>query len=120
MSPTWTRSIQDGTIVKRGNRRHEVTTSNHDSDLSTVFSFLFAETLKYLYLIYDESKEELFPLDDWVFNTEAHPFRIVDIDPPGYSLPEKEPECWLWALLQVLWHWFKIIFIPYVQSNHGL
>ena len=32
-------------------------------------SFFLAETLKYLYL--------LFSLDEWVFNTEAHPLKIV-------------------------------------------
>ena len=37
-------------------------------------SFFFAETLKYLYLIF--SDEEPFPLDKYVFNTEAHPFLI--------------------------------------------
>lgn len=37
-------------------------------------SFWFAETLKYLYLIFSPS--ELISLDDYVFNTEAHPFRI--------------------------------------------
>ena len=37
-------------------------------------SFFFAETLKYLYLIF--SDEDILPLDKYVFNTEAHPFRI--------------------------------------------
>ena len=32
-------------------------------------SLFLAETLKYLYL--------LFSLDEWVFNTEAHPLKIV-------------------------------------------
>ncbi|UNI15935.1 Mannosyl-oligosaccharide 1,2-alpha-mannosidase [Purpureocillium takamizusanense] len=36
-------------------------------------SFWLGETLKYLYLIFSEP--ELVSLDDWVFNTEAHPFR---------------------------------------------
>lgn len=44
-------------------------------------SFLFAETFKYLYLIWDEHPR--FPFDQWVFNTEAHPFRITDIRPPS-------------------------------------
>lgn len=38
-------------------------------------SFFFAETLKYLYLLF--SDDELLDLDDWVFNTEAHPLRII-------------------------------------------
>ncbi|CAG8439304.1 7440_t:CDS:10 [Ambispora leptoticha] len=37
-------------------------------------SFWFAETLKYLYLLFNE--EDLLPFDQWVLNTEAHPFRI--------------------------------------------
>jgi len=32
------------------------------------------ETLKYLYLLF--SPEEVLPLDGWVFNTEAHPFKL--------------------------------------------
>lgn len=37
-------------------------------------SFWLAETLKYLYLLFDDSKEEVLPLTNVVFNTEAHPF----------------------------------------------
>ncbi|KAF2667621.1 mannosyl-oligosaccharide 1,2-alpha-mannosidase IC [Microthyrium microscopicum] len=37
-------------------------------------SFWMAETLKYFYLIFSEP--DLVSLDDYVFNTEAHPFRI--------------------------------------------
>jgi len=37
-------------------------------------SFWGAETLKYLYLTF--ASEDLISLDDWVFNTEAHPFKI--------------------------------------------
>jgi mannosyl-oligosaccharide alpha-1,2-mannosidase len=36
-------------------------------------SFWTAETLKYFYLVF--SREDMISLDDWVFNTEAHPFR---------------------------------------------
>ncbi|KUI72373.1 Endoplasmic reticulum mannosyl-oligosaccharide 1,2-alpha-mannosidase [Cytospora mali] len=36
-------------------------------------SFWLAETLKYFYLLY--SDPDLISLDDWVLNTEAHPFR---------------------------------------------
>ncbi|KAF9693932.1 hypothetical protein EKO04_007830 [Ascochyta lentis] len=36
-------------------------------------SFWTAETLKYFYLIF--SRPDMMNLDDWVFNTEAHPFR---------------------------------------------
>lgn len=36
-------------------------------------SFWLAETLKYFYLLY--SDPDVVSLDDWVLNTEAHPFR---------------------------------------------
>jgi mannosyl-oligosaccharide alpha-1,2-mannosidase len=36
-------------------------------------SFWTAETLKYFYLIF--STPDVISLDDWVLNTEAHPFR---------------------------------------------
>jgi len=38
-------------------------------------SFFFAETLKYLYLLFSE--DDLLSLNDWVFNTEAHPLMII-------------------------------------------
>ncbi|XP_058179203.1 mannosyl-oligosaccharide 1,2-alpha-mannosidase MNS1 [Rhododendron vialii] len=38
-------------------------------------SFFLAETLKYLYLLYSPSS--VISLDEWVFNTEAHPLKIV-------------------------------------------
>merc|ERR1719468_281804 len=37
-------------------------------------SFFLAETLKYLYLLF--SDDDLISLDEWVFNTEAHPLPI--------------------------------------------
>jgi mannosyl-oligosaccharide alpha-1,2-mannosidase len=36
-------------------------------------SFWLAETLKYFYLLFSE--ENVVSLDEWVLNTEAHPFR---------------------------------------------
>ncbi|KAJ1911220.1 hypothetical protein H4219_006005 [Mycoemilia scoparia] len=38
-------------------------------------SFFLAETLKYLYLLF--SPNDVISLDEYVFNTEAHPFRII-------------------------------------------
>uniref|UniRef100_A0A8D0C8Q7 alpha-1,2-Mannosidase n=1 Tax=Scleropages formosus TaxID=113540 RepID=A0A8D0C8Q7_SCLFO len=49
-------------------------------------SFFLAETLKYLYLLF--SSDDLLPLDNWVFNTEAHPLpvlRLGNITLPGSS-----------------------------------
>ena len=38
-------------------------------------TFFLAETLKYLYLIF--SSDDLIPLNEWVFNTEAHPLPVL-------------------------------------------
>eukprot|EP00246_Nothoceros_aenigmaticus_P018190 TRINITY_DN9422_c0_g1_i2.p1 TRINITY_DN9422_c0_g1~~TRINITY_DN9422_c0_g1_i2.p1 ORF type:complete len:608 (-),score=117.14 TRINITY_DN9422_c0_g1_i2:128-1951(-) len=44
-------------------------------------SFFLAETLKYLYLLFSPS--DVIPLDEWVFNTEAHPLKITSrVDEP--------------------------------------
>ena len=40
-------------------------------------SFWPAETLKYAYLLLDDSTPELLPLDQFVLNTEAHPLPIA-------------------------------------------
>jgi len=37
-------------------------------------SFFLAETLKYFYLLFTETN--LFPFNQWIFNTEAHPLPI--------------------------------------------
>ncbi|KAG2306437.1 hypothetical protein Bca4012_084546 [Brassica carinata] len=44
-------------------------------------SFFLAETLKYLYLLF--SPTTVIPLDEWVFNTEAHPLKIVPWNDQG-------------------------------------
>ena len=46
---------------------------DHGPKMDSSESFWMAETLKYLYLIFSEP--ELVSLDEWVFNTEAHPLR---------------------------------------------
>jgi hypothetical protein len=38
-------------------------------------SFFLAETLKYLFLLFSDA--DVLPLDEIVFNTEAHPFPII-------------------------------------------
>ncbi|KAG5356139.1 Mannosyl-oligosaccharide 1,2-alpha-mannosidase [Yarrowia sp. B02] len=61
-------------------------------------SFWLSETLKYLYLLFDDSKDEVLPLTEIVFNTEAHPFPKFDMEPlfttgwtraPVQAAPEK-------------------------------
>ncbi|KAF5383721.1 hypothetical protein D9615_003586 [Tricholomella constricta] len=39
-------------------------------------SYFLAETLKYLYLLFTDN--DVIPLKDWVFNTEAHPLPVFD------------------------------------------
>ncbi|BAT81447.1 Mannosyl-oligosaccharide 1,2-alpha-mannosidase [Vigna angularis] len=53
-------------------------------------SFFLAETLKYFYLLFSPSS--VIPLDEWVFNTEAHPLRIVTRNEGGLykNLNEKQ------------------------------
>ena len=41
-------------------------------------SFFVAETLKYLFLLFTDD-DRVFSLDEWVFNTEAHPLRIWNV-----------------------------------------
>ena len=48
-------------------------TNGFPSKSDSMESFWTAETLKYFYLIFSEP--DLISLDDYVFNTEAHPFR---------------------------------------------
>lgn len=50
----------------------DVTTGAKDDMMQ---SFFLAETLKYLYLLF--SPPSAISFDEWVFNTEAHPLRIV-------------------------------------------
>lgn len=48
-------------------------------------SFWLAETLKYFYLIF--SPPDMISLDDWVFNTEAHPFRRPNLNTMKQQVP---------------------------------
>ncbi|KAK4269577.1 hypothetical protein QN277_022716 [Acacia crassicarpa] len=50
----------------------DVNTGVKDNKMQT---FFLAETLKYLYLLF--SPPSVISLDEWVFNTEAHPLRIT-------------------------------------------
>ncbi|KAB5578502.1 glycoside hydrolase [Coniochaeta sp. 2T2.1] len=67
-------AIRRATEVSVGFASVEDVTVNPPVKVDEMESFWVAETLKYLYLIFSEP--ELISLDDWVFNTEAHPFRI--------------------------------------------
>eukprot|EP00928_Gymnodinium_smaydae_P038596 TRINITY_DN26599_c0_g1_i1.p1 TRINITY_DN26599_c0_g1~~TRINITY_DN26599_c0_g1_i1.p1 ORF type:complete len:670 (+),score=97.09 TRINITY_DN26599_c0_g1_i1:177-2186(+) len=50
--------------------------SEHPSKRNEMETFFLAETLKYLYLTFLPNPREVLSLDEFVFNTEAHPIRI--------------------------------------------
>lgn len=57
---------------------HSAVDNVHDPDSAPIFlnnmeSFWMAETLKYFYLLF--ATPDVISLDDWVLNTEAHPFK---------------------------------------------
>jgi len=49
----------------------------HTVSLDVTESFFLAETLKYLYLLFEDD-DEVLSFDKWVFNTEAHPLPILN------------------------------------------
>eukprot|EP00884_Botryococcus_braunii_P011514 jgi/Botrbrau1/20363/Bobra.0006s0028.1 len=53
-------------------------------------SFWLAETLKYLYLLY--SPADVIPLDSWIFNTEAHPLKVINVAQEATQAAEHMPE----------------------------
>lgn len=55
--------------------------SSEPGHLDAMESFWVAETLKYFYLLFSEP--DVVSLDEWVLNTEAHPFRRPDFDGLG-------------------------------------
>ncbi|KAF1363289.1 alpha-mannosidase IC [Lizonia empirigonia] len=72
------RDVTRRTAAKEASElRRGVGARDEDSELEledNMESFWMAETLKYFYLVFSEP--ELLSLDEWVFNTEAHPFRL--------------------------------------------
>ena len=50
-------------------------------------SYFLAETLKYLYILFEEDTSKLLPLEKWIFNTEAHPL-------PAFNWTVGEKEEW--------------------------
>ncbi|KAF2835834.1 glycoside hydrolase family 47 protein [Patellaria atrata CBS 101060] len=52
----------------------DVSVPGEVAKMDSMESFWLAETLKYFYLIFSDPK--IISLDDYVFNTEAHPFKI--------------------------------------------
>jgi mannosyl-oligosaccharide alpha-1,2-mannosidase len=66
-------SIEKATRAEYGNAALEDVFQKIPSKKDNMESFWLAETLKYFYLIFSEP--ELVSLDEFVLNTEAHPFR---------------------------------------------
>ncbi|KAM0793373.1 hypothetical protein ACM66B_000828 [Microbotryomycetes sp. NB124-2] len=58
--------------------------------MDSMESFVMAETLKYYYLLF--SPRNFMSLDDWVFNTEAHPLRIPKADESEFTSLWAGPE----------------------------
>jgi mannosyl-oligosaccharide alpha-1,2-mannosidase len=67
-------AIESITATQYGNAAIQDVTRTPPQLEDSMESFWMAETLKYFYLIFSEP--DTISLDDWVFNTEAHPFRI--------------------------------------------
>ncbi|SAM81348.1 related to Mannosyl-oligosaccharide alpha-1,2-mannosidase precursor [Ustilago bromivora] len=78
---------QNGALAALANVNSTNPTQLDDSE-----SFLYAETFKYLYLIFADP--ETANLDRYVFNTEAHPFLVDKPEKKSYAAPNvqvKEP-----------------------------
>lgn len=71
----WTmfRAIIKATKTEYGHSAVEGVTRAQPKWLDNMESFWLAETLKYFYLLF--SAPDVISLDDWVLNTEAHPFK---------------------------------------------
>ena len=67
------KAIQNATTTEFGNSAIMDVTSHDPFKVDEMESFWLAETLKYFYLLY--STPDVISLDDWVLNTEAHPFK---------------------------------------------
>ncbi|OLN96054.1 Endoplasmic reticulum mannosyl-oligosaccharide 1,2-alpha-mannosidase 4 [Colletotrichum chlorophyti] len=66
-------AIIKATRTEHGNSAIDTVLSEEPQPLDEMESFWIAETLKYFYLLY--STPDVVSLDDWVLNTEAHPFK---------------------------------------------
>jgi len=66
-------AVNKHTAAKYGNSAIDDVTKKDPVLTDDMESFWLAETLKYFYLLFCE--ESVVDLDEWVLNTEAHPFR---------------------------------------------
>lgn len=70
-------AVQRHTLSEFGNSAIDDVTKTAPELLDQEESFWLAETLKYFFLLFSE--EDVLSLDEWVLNTEAHPFRRPDV-----------------------------------------
>lgn len=61
----------------------DVKTKQHEDRMD---SFVYAETFKYLYLLFEEDEQMLFNIDDFIFSTEAH---LLPLDMHHYALSKR-------------------------------
>jgi len=66
-------SIINATATEFGHSAIHDVTMEGPYHVDEMESFWLAETLKYFYLLFSEP--DVVSLDEWVLNTEAHPFR---------------------------------------------
>ena len=69
-------AIRDATHAKYGNAAISDVMDESAPKVDKMESFWLSETLKYFYLLFADPS--LISLDEWVFNTEAHTFRLQD------------------------------------------
>lgn len=66
-------AVNRATSAEFGNSAIDDVTKQVPELNDSMESFWLAETLKYFYLLFAD--EDVVSLDEWVLNTEAHPFR---------------------------------------------
>jgi len=66
-------AINKATATTHGNSAIDDVTKSTPTLTDDMESFWLAETLKYFYLLFAD--ESVVSLDEWVLNTEAHPFK---------------------------------------------
>lgn len=66
-------AVDQHTSTEYGNSAIDDVTKLNPTLNDEMESFWLAETLKYFYLLFET--EDVVSLDDWVLNTEAHPFQ---------------------------------------------
>ena len=71
-------AIERQTRAEFGHSAIDDVTKETPSQRDEMESFWLSETLKYFYLLFED--EATVSLDEWVLNTEAHPFRRPAID----------------------------------------